>query len=123
MTSLTLYAADPDATAAFYRAIELGLVEQDDGEGIPHLATDLGSVHFAIYPAEVPGRARERGSAGSFSLGFNVKALDRAVEALAWVEAQILTGHEQTAWGCRIVAEDPDGRAVELSQCGHCPCS
>jgi predicted enzyme related to lactoylglutathione lyase len=123
MTSLILYAADPEAAAAFYRAIELGLEEQADRDGIPCLATDLGSVHFVIYPAEVLDRAGERGSAGSFCLGFDVESLDRAVEALAWLEAQILTGHEQTPWGCRIVAEDPDGRAVELSQCGHCPCS
>jgi hypothetical protein len=123
MTYLTLYAADPGATAAFYRAIELGLEDESDGEGPAHLATDTGSVHFAIFPAETPGRAREHRSAGSFSLGFDVKSLDRAVEALAWVEAPILSGHEQTAWGCRIVAEDPDGRAVEVNQCGHCPCS
>ena len=32
-----------------------------------------------------------------------------------------LTAHEQMPWGCRIVAEDPDGRAVEVNQRGHCP--
>ena len=33
----------------------------------------------------------------------------------------MLTGHEQMPWGCRMVAEDPDGRAVEINQRGHCP--
>jgi hypothetical protein len=86
-----------------------------------HVATELGSVHFAIYPAEPPGRAGERRSGGSLFPGFYVDSIDRAVEALALVRAPVLTGHEQMPWGCRIVAEDPDGRAVEVNQRGHCP--
>lgn len=122
LASLVLYAADPGAAAAFYRALEVGLGDEDNGEGPVRLAADLGPVHFAICPAEAPGRARGRRSGGDFFLSFNVRSLDRVVEALAWVEAPVLTGHEQTPWGCRVVAEDPDGRAVELNQCGHCPC-
>ena len=123
MASLVLYAADPGMTAAFYRAIDLELADEDHGEGPVHFATELGPVHFAIYPAEAPGRARERRSGGGFFPGFYVESLDHAVQALARVGAPMLSGHEQMPWGCRVVAEDPDGRAVEVNQRGHCPSS
>ena len=123
MASLVLYAADPGTTAAFYRAIDVELGDEDHGGGPVHLATELGPVHFAIYPTEAPGRARERRSGGSFFPGFYVASLDRAVAALARAGAAVLAGHEQMPWGCRVVAEDPDGRAVEVSQRGHCPSS
>jgi hypothetical protein len=47
-----------------------------------HFATELGPVHFAIYPAEAPGRSGELRSGGSFFPGFYVESLDRAVQAL-----------------------------------------
>jgi len=112
MASLVLYAASPQATAAFYRALGLELADEDHGEG---------PVHFAIYPAEEPGRARERRSGGSMFPGFYVQSLDRAAEALAQIGAPVLTGHQQMPWGCRVVAEDPDGRAIEINQRGHSP--
>jgi lactoylglutathione lyase len=121
MASLVLYAASPTATAAFYRALGVALEDEDHGEGPVHSAAELGPVHFAIYPAEAPGRARERRSGGSFFPGFYVASLDRAASALAQAGALVLTGHEQMPWGCRIVAEDPDGRAVEINQRQHCP--
>jgi lactoylglutathione lyase len=121
MASLVLYAADAAATAAFYRAIGLELTDEDHGEGPVHYATELGPVHFAIYPAQVPGRATERRSGGSFFPGFYVQSLDRAADALARAGALMLTRHEQMPWGCRVVAQDPDGRAVEVNQREHCP--
>ncbi len=121
MASLVLYAASPQATAAFYRALGLKLADEDHGEGPVHFATELGPVHFAIYPAEEPGRARERRSAGSMFPGFYVQSLDQAAEALAHIGAPVLTGHQQMPWGCRVVAEDPDGRTIEINQRGHCP--
>ena len=121
MASLVLYAASPQVTAAFYRALGLELADEDHGEGPVHFAAELGSVHFAIYPAQEPGRARERRSGGSVFPGFYVQSLDRAAEALARIGTPVLTGHQQMPWGCRIVAEDPDGRAIEINQRGHCP--
>jgi lactoylglutathione lyase len=123
MASLVLYAAHPGTTAAFYRALDLELWHEDHGEGPVHFATELGPVHFAIYPAEAPGRAGERRSGGSVFPGFYVESLAHAIEALARVGAPMLTGHEQMPWGCRVVAEDPDGRAVEVNQRGHCASS
>ena len=123
MASLVLFAASPAATMAFYRAVGLELEAEDHGEGPVHFATELGPVHFAIYPAEVEGRASERRSGGSLFPGFYVESLDRAAEALAQVGAPMLTGHQEMPWGCRVVAEDPDGRAVEINQRGHCASS
>ena len=123
MASLVLFAASPAATMEFYRAVGLALETEDHGEGPVHFATELGPVHFAIYPAEVAGRAGERRSGGSLFPGFYVESLDRAAEALAQVGAPMLTGHQEMPWGCRVVAEDPDGRAVEINQRGHCPSS
>jgi lactoylglutathione lyase len=120
MASLVLFATHSSATAAFYRALGLDLADEHHDDGPLHFATELGTVHFAIYPAEAPGRARERRSGGSFFPGFYVESLDRTADALAAIGATVLTGHEHMPWGCRIVAEDPDGRAVEINQRGHC---
>jgi hypothetical protein len=123
MASLVLYAADPEVTATFCRAPGLRLEAEDHGEGPVHFATELGPVHFAIYPAGAPGRAGERRSGGSMFPGFYVESLDRAAAALARAGAVTLTGHGQMPWSCRVVAEDPDGRAVEVNQREHCPAS
>jgi lactoylglutathione lyase len=120
MASLVLFAVNPPATAAFYRALGLELEDEHHGEGPVHSAVELGPVHFAIYPAGAPGRAPERRSGGSLFPGFYVESLDRATEELTRAGALILTEHEQMPWGCRVVAEDPDGRAVEINQRGHC---
>ena len=99
MASLVLYAASLPATAAFYRALGLELEDEDHGEGPAHFATELGPVHFAIYPAEAPGRAGERRSGGSVFPGFYVESLDRAAEALAQAGARVLTGSPADALG------------------------
>jgi hypothetical protein len=82
----------------------------------------LGRISIMTEMASLtPGQAGERRSGGSFFPGFYVESLDRAVQALTRAGAPILTRHEQMPWGCRVVAEDPDGRAVEVNQRGHCP--
>jgi hypothetical protein len=86
-----------------------------------HFAAQLGLIHFAIYPARAPGRATEHRSGGGVFPGFYVGSLDRAVEALSQAGSRMLTRHEQMPWGCRVVAEDPDGRAIEVNQRRHCP--
>jgi lactoylglutathione lyase len=121
LASMVLFAANPPATAAFYRALDLVLEDEHHGDGPIHFAVELGTVHFAIYPAQAPGRAAERRTGGNVFPGFYVESLERAVSALKQAGAPILTEHEQMEWGCRVVAEDPDGRAVEIKQRGHCP--
>ena len=116
-----MFASAPAATAAFYRALGLVLGDEHHGEGPIHFAAELGPVHFAIYPAQAPGRARQHRTGGNVFPGFYVDSLEHVVSALKQSGAPILTDHEQMPWGCRIVAEDPDGRTVEINQRAHCP--
>lgn len=120
LASFVLFTADVTAAARFYRALGVPLEDEDHGEGDVHAAADLGGVHFAIYPAAGPGRALERRTAGSVFPGVYVASLDDAVAALGGLGASVLSGHEQMPWGCRVVAEDPDGRAVEVNDKQHC---
>ncbi len=118
--ALVVYASDTARAAAFYRAVGVDLEDEDHGEGPVHFAADLGGVHFAIYPAEAPGRAPARRSGGASFPGFYVSSLDRVTAALAGLGAPVLQPHQEMPWGCRIVVEDPDGRPVEVNQRDHC---
>jgi lactoylglutathione lyase len=119
--ALVVYAADPARTAAFYRAVGVDLEDEDHGEGPLHFAAELGRVHFAIYPAQTPGRAPARRAGGASFPGFYVTSLDQVSAALAGLGAAVLQPHQEMPWGCRILVEDPDGRPVEVNQRGHCP--
>jgi lactoylglutathione lyase len=120
IASLVLFTADCGRTAEFYRAIGLDLGDEQHGEGPVHFAAELDGVHFAVYQAESAERAPARLSGGSSFPGFYVASLDDAAAALAGVAAPLLSEHEEMPWGSRIVAEDPDGRPVEINQRGHC---
>ena len=120
IASLVLYAADAGKTAAFYRALGLDLENEDHGEGPAHFAAELGPVHFAIYPADTSGRALARRAGGSSFPGFWVTSLEQAAGALGQAGSRIVQDHQEMPWGCRVVAEDPDGRCVEVNQRGHC---
>ena len=120
LASLVLFASDVDAAARFYRAVGVPLEDEDHGEGSVHFAAELGDVHFALYPAKGPGRAPERRTAGASFPGVYVESLDDALRDVTALGTPILTGHEVMPWGCRFVAEDPDGRAVEVNDRSHC---
>lgn len=121
IASIVLYAADPERTAAFYQALGVPLADEHHDDGPKHQAAELDGVHVAIYPQESPGHAPARRAGGSVFLGFYVGSLDGAVQELARRGEPLFGTHEQMPWGCRVVAEDPDGRAVEINQAGHCP--
>jgi lactoylglutathione lyase len=123
MASLVLFAADAHRTGDFYRAVGLDLAEELHDEGTVHLAVELGPVHFAIYEAALPGRAPQRRSGGDTFPGFYTETLDEVSRALRELGVSFLRDHEPMPWGCRIVVEDPDGRAVEVNQKEHCPSS
>ena len=123
IASLVLFATNAQNTGDFYRAIGLDLAEELHEEGPVHLAVELGPVHFAIYEAAVPGRAPERRSSGDTFPGFYVESLDEVTNALRQLGAPLVREHEVMPWGCRIVVQDPDGRAVEVNQKEHCPAS
>ena len=116
-----LFAAEPEKTADFYRAVGIALEDEDHGEGPVHVAAEVGGVHIAIYPAGSSGRAPTVRQGGSSFSGFYVDSLDAVTAELTRLEASLLRGHEEMPWGCRIVVEDPDGRPVEINQRQHCP--
>ncbi len=57
---------------------------------------------------------------GSTFVGFYVESLDDTAASLRALGAKILVDHEVREWGCRFIAQDPDGRAVEINQRSHC---
>lgn len=118
--SLVFFSAHFQRAAAFYRAIGVDLDREVHHDGPDHYAVEVGPIHFAVYPAESSGRAPARRASGSSFPGLFVESLDTVSAALAEMGAPILSSHEQMPWGCRIVAEDPDGRPVEINQREHC---
>ncbi|CAN5602337.1 MAG: VOC family protein [Iamia sp.] len=123
VASLVLYAADLEATEAFYRALGLDLHQEQHGDGPVHSVTRLGGdVHFALHQADPtePSANPAWQQAGSSFPGVWVADLDATAEALRGDDHLILLEHEVRSWGCRTVAEDPDGRAIEINQRGHC---
>ena len=120
IASLVLFVDDVQAAARFYRAVGVPLEEEHHDEGPVHVAAELGPVHVALCAAESPGRAPARRSAGSTFPGVWVESLDDALRQVRAIGAPVLTEHEEVPWGCRFVAEDPDGRAVEVNDRSHC---
>lgn len=121
MSSLVLFATDAQKTADFYRALGVPLEDEDHGEGPVHAAAEIGPVHFAIYPAEIPsGGVTPWRGAGSAFAGFYVDSLDETVASITALGAPLLADHQYRPWGCRAMAEDPDGRTVEINQRDHC---
>jgi len=120
-SSLVLFTGHIDQGRAFYRAVGLQLHDEDHGGGPVHYATDINGVHFALFAAaDSHGRAPQWREPGSSFPGFYVTSLDDTVAALTALEAPVLAGHQVRDWGCRAVVEDPDGRAIEINQRGHC---
>jgi predicted enzyme related to lactoylglutathione lyase len=123
VASLVLFASDLTAASAFYRAVGVPLIDEDHDEGPVHAAAELGGVHFAIYQADdgVGQPAPGWRSASSDFPGFYVDSLDDVGKSLHDLGTTLLEDHQVRPWGCRIVAQDPDGRAVEINQRAHCP--
>jgi lactoylglutathione lyase len=123
VSSLVLFANDLAASAAFFRAVGVPLEREDHGDGPVHWAADLSGVHFAIYQAEtgIGSHAAHFRSASTTFPGLYVASLDDAAVALRGLGSNVVQPHRVRPWGCRIVAQDPDGRAIEINQHGHCP--
>jgi predicted enzyme related to lactoylglutathione lyase len=120
VASIVVFSADHARSAAFYRAIGIPLEDEQHDQGPLHYARELGAVHFAVYPTTSQGSAPDWRESGSTFPGFYVDSLDTAAASLSLLHAPILQEHEQMPWGCRIVAQDPDGRPIEVNQRGHC---
>lgn len=114
--ALVLFAADLDAAVAFYRLLGVVLEVDDHGdEDAPiHYAAELDGCHFAVFPAEHPGRAPGIRQAGAAFPGFVVASVESTVSALRAAGHRILQESSTYPWGLRAVVEDPDGRPVEI---------
>ncbi len=121
IASVVLFSRRPDESVAFYRALGVAFEGEDHGDGVVHSAADVGGIHLAVLPAD-EGDGADPGwrAAGTTFVGVWVDSLDETTAALERVGAPLLRSHEQVEWGCRVVVGDPDGRAVEVNQAGHC---
>jgi lactoylglutathione lyase len=120
VASIVWFSDQPERVIAFYRAVGVRFEEEDHGDGLLHAATDTGGVHLAIFAAERRGAGAGWRSSGSTFVGFNVGSLDSALASVRGIAGRVLVDHQVRPWGCRAVVEDPDGRAVEINQRGHC---
>jgi lactoylglutathione lyase len=75
----------------------------------------MREIVIEIYPGK-PGSAPDRRSAGATMIGFQVEILDAVIEQLKNNDAEILTAPQDSLWRRRAVVQDPDGRAIELSE-------
>ena len=117
INALILWSERPERVAAFYRLLGLPLADEDHGDGHVHQACDCGGLHVAVYGGGAGGRPPARRAAGSAMVGFVVPSLAAVTEALrAAGELRELVAPQQMDWGLRAVFEDPDGRAVELTE-------
>ena len=107
--------ADIEQTLRFYRALGLEFTEEQHGNGPVHYACDLGGTVIEIYPGK-PGTAPDRRAGGATLLGFQVGLLEVTLKAIAEIGATVLTAPQASPWGKRAVVQDPDGRAIELSE-------
>jgi lactoylglutathione lyase len=121
VASIVLFSQHLERTINFYRAVGVDLQDEDHGDGFVHAATEAGDVHLAVFPASTSDNgAGSWRSNGSTFVGFYVPSLDRIAESLGLLGAKVLVEHQVRPWGCRMVVEDPDGRAVEINQRAHC---
>jgi len=121
VASIVLFSEHLERTIAFYRSAGVDLQDEDHGDGNVHAATDLVDVHFAVLPAQGPNSGKPTWrSGGSVFVGLYVDSLDGTAESLIALGAPVLVEHQDRHWGCRMIFEDPDGRAVEINQRAHC---
>lgn len=115
LSLIVLRTAEISKSLVFYRTIGLEFIEEQHGKGPVHYVCEMGSMVIEIFPGQ-PGTAPDRKNAGATMLGFRVERLDDILETLRTARSVIITEPQTSTWGYRAVVQDPDGRAVELTQ-------
>jgi catechol 2,3-dioxygenase-like lactoylglutathione lyase family enzyme len=121
LTGVSLFSADIDRTAEFYKAIGLRLQKSVHGFGPNYNYLDVleeNGIHviFEIHPL------RQGQIASPQNLGFNVVNLPEVVKKLMEMGAPLvrpgmLTRHPEWLSGLTLAEfKDPDGRRVRISQ-------
>lgn len=109
---LVLRVTSIDAAEGFYTALGLSFVHEQHEAGPRHLSCMAGETLLELYPTE-DGLTTQ-----STRLGFNVRSLDTAVDAVVKVGGTLISKPKQGTWGRRAVVSDPDGHKVELLERG-----
>lgn len=105
---VVLRSADIEQAVTFYTLLGLEFVKEQHGTGPEHLACDLGSVVFEIYPAA--GKPQD----SLTRIGFSVSSVAETVDAVRNSGGVVLAPPKDGRWGMRAVVADPDGHRVEL---------
>jgi lactoylglutathione lyase len=108
---VVIRAADLDRAKEFYERIGLAFKRHAHGSEPEHLATEMPSFVFEIYPI-VEGQPTTE----STRIGFAVSDVDAIVEQLAILGATIHRQPKDSPWGRRAVVRDFDKHLVELTQ-------
>lgn len=111
---IVLRTANLHQSLDFYKILGLDFVEEKHGRGPVHYSANLGSSVLELYPGNASLSPHYKDS-GTTMLGFQVTALDMVLAELEALNTTVLTPLKHTNLGRRIVVQDPDGRAVELT--------
>jgi predicted enzyme related to lactoylglutathione lyase len=105
---VVIRSTDLDRAARFYSALGVRLTRERHGTGPAHLAGQVGSVILEIYPDG------SRGATTGVRLGFRVRDLAAVVRVVPEAGGSIISPPQESPWGLRAVAADPDGHRIEL---------
>ena len=111
MNLVVIRATDLDRATDFYERIGLTFQRHAHGNGPEHLACEMSSFVFEIYPI-VEGEPTTE----STRIGFAVSNLDELIQQLTAAGATIHRQPKDSPWGRRAVVRDFDNHFVELVQ-------
>ncbi len=106
---VVIRSTDFERSANFFGIIGLTFLRHRHGSGPEHLACELGSTVFEIYP-----RLNETDSTASTRIGFEVPSVDEVLKRLQEFGVQVISSAKDSPWGRRAVVADFDGHRVEL---------
>jgi lactoylglutathione lyase len=107
---LVLRTARLEDLKKFYSALGARFESERHGNGPEHYAATLSDgLVLELYPA-LDGATPDAG----LRLGLSVDDIVETLRSLGQTATP-----RQTQWGLRALVRDPDGRAVELLQCGR----
>jgi lactoylglutathione lyase len=114
MASLNLVvirATDIDKTKNWYEKLGMKFHQEQHGKGPQHYSAEIDGIVLEVYPASANAKPD-----GATRLGFRVKSVDAVVNELVAMGTELTTPPQESAWGRRAVAADPDGRRVEITE-------
>ena len=113
MNLVAIRAKDLDRAKDFYERIGLHFQRHAHGNGPEHLACELSSFVFEIYPF-IEGQPTTE----STRIGFAVTDVDETIRQLSAAGAEVNRQPKDSPWGRRAVVRDFDNHCVELTQIG-----